>query len=287
MSDIERLRREVSLPDLAINNGVALQKNGKEWEGLCPFHQENSPSFTIFTGKDGAERFFCFGCNERGDVVDFIQKLKGVDITEAVSILGGNIKAGGNVAPRQIREPRDPYAGIELLTPRAGISVGQEVRVWNPKRNRWGTVKPSMVFPYRTASGEAVGYVLRREMADGSKETPMVCWVRLPDGTECWSRYPFPKPRPMYRADKLRDGQVIIVEGEKCADAMVAATGRQAVAWAGGTFGIRHTDWSPLAGRSIVIWPDADGPGVSTAGEIAEMLTGLGCAVKVLRLGAV
>ncbi len=289
MSDIERLRREVSLPDLAMNNGVVLQKNGDEWEGCCPFHQENTPSFTMFRGKDGIERFHCFGCNERGDVVDFVKLLKGVDTREAVSILGGG-RAGPNVAPRQV-EARDPYAGIELLRPTQAIEAGRQVRLFNPKRaddpkRAWGRATPSMVFPYWSAPGVGLGYVLRNDLPDGAKETPMVCWVRLPSGEECWSRFPFPRPRPLYiggGADRLRDGQVVVVEGEKCADAMVRATGRQAVAWAGGTFGVEHADWSPLAGRSVVIWPDADKPGLGTAEKIGGKLAAIGCAVKVMR----
>ena len=287
MLEIERLRREVSLPDLAMNNGVALQKNGQEWEGCCPFHQENTPSFTVFRGKDGIERFHCFGCNERGDVVDFVRLLKGVETKAAVDILGGG-RAGPNVKPREVAS-RDPYAGIELLKPVSGIQPGMTLRLYNPKRETWGRATPSMVFPYGRAPGVGLGYVLRNDLSDGAKETPMVCWVRLPDGTECWSRFPFPRPRPLYiggGADRLREGQVIIVEGEKCADAMARATGRQAVSWAGGTFGIEHTDWSPIAGRSVVIWPDADKPGVATAEKIAGRLAALNCAVKVVRLDA-
>lgn len=287
MSEVERLRHEVSLPDLAMNNGVALQKNGQEWEGCCPFHQENTPSFTVFRGKDGIERFHCFGCNERGDVVDFVKLLKGVETREAVAILGGG-KAGPNVKPRKV-EARDPYAGIEMLVPRHGLQPGAPVRLYNPKRaddpkRAWGRATPSMVFPYWSAPGVGLGYVLRNDLPGGAKETPMVCWVRLPDGTECWSRFPFPRPRPIYiggGSDRLREGQVIIVEGEKCADAMARASGRQAVSWAGGTFGVDHTDWSPLARRSVVIWPDADKPGLGTAEKIAGKLAAIGCAVKV------
>lgn len=283
MNDIDRLRREVSLPDLASDYGVALQKNGQEFEGCCPFHQENTPSFTIFPGKDAVWRFHCFGCSEQGDVLDFVQKIKGVELREAISILGGGSDRP-NVAPKRI-EARDPYAGITLLEPVSRIEVGRAVRVYNPKRDTWGDLRPSMVFPYFRA-GRPLGYVLRRDLPGGDKETPMVCWVRLRDGSEAWSRYPLPKPRPLYiggGASALRDGQVIVVEGEKAADAMARATGRQTVSWAGGTFGIRHADWSLIAGRSVVIWPDADKPGVQTGDDIAALLAGIGCTVKVMR----
>lgn len=281
MNDVERLRRDVSLVDTAASYGVKLQKSGVEWEGCCPFHSEDTPSFTIYPGRDDSIwRFWCFGCGERGDVLDFVQKIKGVGLPEAIKILGGE-KAGPNIKPKVI-EPRDPYKGIKLLTPDSAIEVGKRISIYNPKRENTGAFAPSMVFPYFRKNGDPLGYVLRHDLRGGDKETPMVCWVELPNGDHCWSRFPFPKPRPLYGLEKLRDGQVIVVEGEKCADALRRASGRVVVSWAGGTHGVAHADWSPLAGRSVVIWPDADDPGVKTGHEIARLLTGLDCSVKLL-----
>jgi len=286
LSDVERLRRDVSLPDTAASFGVKLQKDGREFIGCCPFHSEDTPSFTIFVGNDHVERFHCFGCGERGDVLDFVQKIKGVGLREAINILGG-ASAGPNVAPRRI-EARDIYAGIEPVEPPSDpIVKGRRVKLYNPKRkgdpSEWGGFAPSLVFPYHHADGSLFGYVLRHDLGGGDKETPMVMWVRLPDGRECWSRFPFPKPRPLYGLDRLGDArQVIVVEGEKCREALAAETGRTVVSWAGGTQGVKHTDWTPLAGRNVVIWPDADGPGLGTADEIAALLIALGCTVRVM-----
>lgn len=287
MDDIERLRREHSVSDFAFQEGITLQKNGDEWEGCCPFHQEDTPSFTIFRGRDGVERFHCFGCGERGDIIDFVEKLKGLSKRDAIGYLGGG-QSTPNVSPRRT-EGRDIYAGITpIFDPEDRIYPGKQVRLYNPKRaddpdRRWGSFVPSAIYPYRRQNGTFIGYVLRHDLRDG-KETPMVCRARLADGTECWSRFPFPKPRPLYREDRLDKGQVIVVEGEKCADRLAAHLGRQTVSWAGGTFGIRHTDWSPLAGRSVVIWPDADKPGISSAFEIASILLGMGSTVRMLGL---
>ena len=148
------------------------------------------------------------------------------------------------------------------------------MRLYNPKRagseREWGSFAPSMVFPYRRVDGSLIGYVLRHDLPDG-KETPMVMFVVLPDGKQTWCRFPFPKPRPLYGLDMLGDGkQVIVVEGEKCRDALARVTGRTVVSWPGGTQGVKHCDWSPLAGRNVVIWPDADEPGLATANEIAS-----------------
>jgi len=284
-ADIDAIRRDVRVSETALRFGVKLQRDGDEWIACCPFHSEDTPSFTVFVGKDRVERFHCFGCGERGDVLDFVRGIKGVDLPEAIRILvGGN--AGANVAPRQV-EARDPYAGIVALDPPRELEPGHRVKLYNPKRagteREWGSFLPAMTHPYRRPDGSLFGYVLRRNLPDGGKETPMVMWVRLSNGQECWSRFPFPKPRPLYGLDRLREGQVIVVEGEKCRDRLAKARpNRLWVSWAGGTEGVKHADWSVLAGRNVVIWPDADAPGIATANEIASILHGLKAVPRTL-----
>lgn len=284
-SDVERLRRDCSLSNTAAGFGVKLQRDGREFVACCPFHTEDTASFTIFTGNDGVERFHCFGCGERGDVLDFVRAIKGVDLREAIRVLDGDT-VRPNVKPRVV-QVRDIYEGITPLDPAGEIVAGKTVRLFNPKRvgtdTAWGEFAPSMVFPYRRVDGSLIGYVLRHELRGGDKETPMVMWVRRENGKECWCRFPFPKPRPLYGLDKLGDSKlVIVVEGEKCRDALYRATGRCVVSWAGGTQGVKHTDWSPLAGRNVVVWPDADKPGLGTADEIAAIVSGLGCTARYI-----
>ncbi|TCS05246.1 CHC2 zinc finger domain-containing protein [Rhizobium sp. BK418] len=285
-SDLERLRRDVSLSETAAHYGCRLQGNGHEYQACCPFHAEKTPSFTIFRAQDGIERFHCFGCGASGDILDFVQQIKGVDLAEAIRILDGNSHISPNIAPR--RQPaRDPYEGITPVAPPSEpIKPGIRIRLYNPKRkgerSEWGSFAPSMVFPYRGADGALTGYVLRHDLADGGKETPMVMFARLPDGSETWCRYPFPKPRPLYGLQTLgKTKQVIVVEGEKCRDRLAEKTGRTVLSWAGGTQGVKHTDWSPLSGRDVVIWPDFDVPGLATADEIAAILSGLGARVRL------
>ncbi len=57
-------------------------------KGLCPFHQEKTPSFTIFTESN---TFFCFGCKQTGDSITFYQKLYGASFREAVRQLTGHL----------------------------------------------------------------------------------------------------------------------------------------------------------------------------------------------------
>lgn len=82
---------------------------------------------------------------------------------------------------------------------------------------------------------------------------------------------------PHVRLDRIGAArQVIIVGDEDCRDALETVTERTVVSWASGT------DWTPLAGRNVVIWPNADAPGLATANEIAAILVGLGCTVRVM-----
>lgn len=76
------IREKAQLADL-IGQSVSLKKTGRRYLGLCPFHDEKTPSFTVFT-----ERYFCFGCKASGDVIDFVRKTSGSNFIDAVHFLG-------------------------------------------------------------------------------------------------------------------------------------------------------------------------------------------------------
>jgi DNA primase len=63
---------------------VALHKSGKAYKGLCPFHNERTPSFYVFAD---AQTWHCFGCNEGGDIFTFVQKQQGLEFREALQYL--------------------------------------------------------------------------------------------------------------------------------------------------------------------------------------------------------
>src|SRR5579871_260155 len=80
---------------------VALQKSGKSYKGLCPFHNERTPSFHVFPE---SQTWQCFGCHEGGDVFSFVEKQQGLDFREALHYLAE--KAG--VSVEEQRSSRDP-----------------------------------------------------------------------------------------------------------------------------------------------------------------------------------
>ncbi len=92
-----------------ISGYLSLQKKGKNYFGLCPFHKEKTPSFSV-----NAEQqiFHCFGCGEGGNVFTFIMKIEGVTFPESVRFLA---KAAGIVIPEDDQQDIAQYRQKEAL----------------------------------------------------------------------------------------------------------------------------------------------------------------------------
>ena len=80
---IDEIRDRVDLVQL-ISRQTTLQRKGKSYLGLCPFHQEKTPSFNV---NPEIRSFYCFGCQTGGDAFSFVQKTQNVSFIEAVEIL--------------------------------------------------------------------------------------------------------------------------------------------------------------------------------------------------------
>ncbi|UCH97415.1 MAG: DNA primase, partial [Candidatus Aminicenantes bacterium] len=84
-SEVEKLKEQVSIVDLVEAHGVKLKKKGKDLIGLCPFHDDTSPSLVISPDKN---LWHCMGaCQEGGSVIDWVMKTEGVSLRHAVEIL--------------------------------------------------------------------------------------------------------------------------------------------------------------------------------------------------------
>ena len=76
---IEEIKYRNPIEDV-ISGYVALKRAGSNLVGLCPFHSEKSPSFTVFVGNGS---FYCFGCGAGGNVISFIYRILAEPITKA------------------------------------------------------------------------------------------------------------------------------------------------------------------------------------------------------------
>jgi DNA primase len=84
-ADID-VRRVLEATDLVglVGAQVALKRVGRRWVGLCPFHQERTPSFSV-NAEEGL--YYCFGCHARGDAITFVRETQGLDFVEALELL--------------------------------------------------------------------------------------------------------------------------------------------------------------------------------------------------------
>jgi hypothetical protein len=95
--------KSVDLAELARREGLSLHRAGRNWQGCCPFHQEKNPSFTIFPNNS----FYCFGCGQSGDAVNFVRKLHSLSFPDALKYLGIENKALSKKAAVRIKKDRE------------------------------------------------------------------------------------------------------------------------------------------------------------------------------------
>lgn len=82
-SKIEEIKNRVDIVDL-VSEYLTLKKAGRNFTGLCPFHQEKTPSFSVNRDK---QIFYCFGCGEGGNVITFLMKIADKTFPEAIEYL--------------------------------------------------------------------------------------------------------------------------------------------------------------------------------------------------------
>jgi DNA primase len=81
---IERIREHNDIVSV-ISEHVKLKRSGKNYFGLCPFHKEKTPSFSV---SPSSQRFKCYGCGESGDIFDFIGAIENLSFLDSLRLLG-------------------------------------------------------------------------------------------------------------------------------------------------------------------------------------------------------
>ena len=97
---VERVKEAVDMVDL-VSGHSDLRRVGQRWTGLCPFHDERTPSFSVNAEH---KRYHCFGCSVSGDAIDFVQELEALDFVGSLEFLAERY----NVELK--REAEDPQA---------------------------------------------------------------------------------------------------------------------------------------------------------------------------------
>lgn len=114
---VEQIKNSLDIVDV-ISRYVVLKKTGRNFQGLCPFHNEKTPSFVVTPDK---QIFKCFGCGEGGDVFTFLMKINNQNFTEVIeeqaAALGIELpKASTTTAIQNKQEKERLYDAMELAT---------------------------------------------------------------------------------------------------------------------------------------------------------------------------
>ena len=105
---IQEVVRRNDIEDL-IGQYVSLRRRGRTLVGLCPFHNEKSPSFTVYPD---TQSFYCFGCGAGGDAITFVRKINNLGYVEAVKQLAS--RAGMPMPEEDDKEGRARSRLLEI-----------------------------------------------------------------------------------------------------------------------------------------------------------------------------
>ena len=270
--EIEIIKNSVILSDVVRSYGVDLRRSGRGLTGNCPFHADKTPSFVVY---DESQRYHCFGCHANGDVFEFLCTIHNISFKQALEYLSGRFSkplSNYNLRPIQTRERKQVEIEYYDKIPTFDIKY-----IYNSKREIFNEVKnPDKIYTYYDEDKRAVGYVIRIIKADKSKTFLQVALREHVTLGLVWAFGGMNTPAPLYNLAQIMaitDKPVLVVEGEKCAEAArELLTDFVVTTWSGGSNAVDKTDWRILAGREVYIWPDKDTPGKEAAEKIAENL---------------
>lgn len=237
--------------------------NGGEFKcGSVRGEAGNSLSVNIRTGvwKDFADSSL-----PGGDLIALYACINGVSNGEAIKYLQERY---GDVRPTTrstavVKKEKPKQIPAEINSP-------YPTMVAEYKEHNWKGV-PSKSWVYRNSKGQPVGIIARYQPTSKKEILP---WVHTDIG---WIKGAMDKPRPLYNLPEILASKspILIVEGEKAAEAAqeLFKNSYTVTTWAGGAEAIKHTDFAPIYGKAVVIWPDADVPGIKCAEYICNLLT--------------
>ena len=221
------------------------------------------------------------GDGKGGDPISLYAAIHhGGDRVAAARDLGAKLGVYVNGHVHETVAPREP-GPADILTPLPA-----------PKQNpppsqfrHWRHGEPSHVWFYRDAGGAVLCVVARYDTPTGKQFAPWRYGRRVwtdkhgkPQDRTGWHCKALPEPRPLYGLDRLAArpaAPVLICEGEKAADAAgLLFPDAVAVAALNGAKSPGKSDWTPLHGRAVTIWPDNDAPGATFAAAVAELVPG-------------
>jgi hypothetical protein len=271
---IADLKRRADIAEI-VGRHVALKPRGRhEHWGCCPFHLEGTPSFKADT-RTG--RYHCFGCGAKGDVLDFVAAIEGLDTGGAIlrlrELAGSSppaprrlVAISGDKSERNRGLARDLWAEAETIRPGGlpwlYLTETRRISAWDPERLRyhgacpWGGDRvPAIVVPVQDhATGEVVAVWRIRPVLEGKVERKGLG----PSGGNCARLCPADGP------------ELAIAEGVE--DALAYAELEGVPCWAALSAGNMGGLVLPERFREVVVVADADPVGRANAAKLVRRL---------------
>lgn len=232
------------------------RREGREWIAGSTGGEKGKSLKVVLEGTK-AGRWKDFASDEGGDLLQLIALNRGTDTKGAADYARDFLGLPPWAPDQDAVRPFDPLT--------MGFKRSGETE-WRHGSAAW---------TYRDATGAVICHVVRFDLPDGGKDTlPM----RQIDGKWRWKGYAAPDKPPIYGLDKLKarpDAPVLIVEGEKTADAAAKLfPGHVCITWLGGCKAVKKVDWKPAMDRAVTLWPDADTPGRKAMAYLHSLIPG-------------
>jgi Family of unknown function (DUF5906) len=293
------------------------RRNGHDWFCKSPGRTDSkigSFSVNLVTGQ-----WNDFASDDRGrDLISLYAFIHGIKQGDAARELAGMLGLDGT--PAVLRPAPEPKPTVEDKTSKKNSNYVAIVPVPEsaglPKFRHFEYGVPVKIWEYRDRQNRRAGYVCRFERLEPGDQDDVLVKITVPytfcrhknTGVNEWRWKQWDAPRPLLGSqflDGAPDFPVLVVEGEKCWEAAHNnIAGYVAISWSGGCKSVEKSDWQQLAGREVVIWPDADAqrarkqdgspgevkplvkqPGYVAATKIASLLLSYGCRVSVMLFG--
>jgi len=267
-----RIRDSISLSSIAARH-VKLMRSGHEWKARCPFHEDKTPSFTIY---DDDRRFQCFGCGAQGDVLDYVQQSEGVTLVEAIKIIDADAlpMRQRTKGPSASVIPIDRKADAMAIWQDAVDPAGTEAEAYLASRRLGGPIPPAFRFARLTYGQRGPLHpVLVALVVNAAGEPQGIQRTYLaPDG-----RGKLAVDKPKLSLGRVKGGairlapahdRVILAEGME--DALTLQRGAGLPAWAAAGAGMLPFMNLPSDIRSVIIGADADPAGRRSAQDACD-----------------
>lgn len=274
------------------------KRNGHEYQAINPTRSDGKLGSFSINCNTGAWSDFATG-DKGGDLVALVAYLERSKQSEAAKRLADLLGLTMEKTAPPNRATSAPNGGGNTLAPpqqdkpawRALLPVPDDAAAPFTAHPKHG--KPSMRWAYRNEAGQLLCWVYRFEPKDEGERKQFfpLTWCEDGPGKRAWRWQGLPDPRPLYRLDKLAantSAPVVVCEGEKAADAATLLfPDAICTTMLNGAQSPHKTDWLPLSGREVWLWPDHDEAGRECMAKVAALASEAGAAsVEEINLGA-